>query len=261
MNPQSSQQALASLQQTQAATQDPNTILANQQQQMGVNKAQDTVTGLRGAINNTTKLLQQVAPSVMGRTGSSLVTNAQATRQIANEQAPISANLTQQGTEYNQANQDLNTLQEQARQAASGIYQGQQDKLSYAQNLYNTLYKQEQDAVDRAFQEKQFAEQVRQANQSAAAANKQFNYGVQQDAEAKAAQRKSAEQAALADNKARALADVKSVLGKSNLREYAIAVSKSAAKGNVLDKMKLEALKSLAPQLFQAPSKQYIGVY
>jgi hypothetical protein len=174
MQPQNSQQALSALQTAQKSAQDPNTILSAQNEQLGVNNAQNTVTGLRGAINNTTKLLSQVAPSVMGRTGSSLVTNAQAGKQIQNEQAPISANLTQEGTDYNNANSDLGILRQQAQTAASGIYQGQQDKLSYAQNLYNTLYGQEQDVAHAAEQKREF--DANQASQAAAtaAANKQF---------------------------------------------------------------------------------------
>lgn len=159
-----SQSALAQLQQIQSQSQDPNTILSNQRQQLGVDNAQQTVTGLRGAINNTTKLLQQVAPSVMGRTGNSLVTNAQAQRQIQNEQAPISQNLSQQTSDYNQSQQDLDKLQQQAQLAASGIYQGQQDKLSYAQNLYNTLYQKEQDAAAAAKAEADRQEQIREFN-------------------------------------------------------------------------------------------------
>lgn len=169
--PQNSQQALAALQGAQQSAQDPNSILQAQNQQLGVNDAQNTVTGLRGAINNTTKLLTQVAPSVMGRTANSLVTNAQATKQIGNEQAPIQANLTQEGTDYNQASEDEQKLQDQAQTAASGIYQGQQDKLSYAQNLYNSLYQSEQDAATRAEQQREFDAQ----QAAAAAASKQFN--------------------------------------------------------------------------------------
>jgi hypothetical protein len=169
MNPANSQEALSQLQQAQAQAQNPNDIVATQRQQLGVTGAQDTVTGLRGAINNTTKLLKQVAPSVMGRTGSSLVTNAQATKQISNEQAPIAQNLSEQGTQYNQANEDLNRLENQAEQAATGIYQGQQDKLSYAQNLYNNLFAREQ-ATEQARQaEADRQEQIRQFNASLAA--------------------------------------------------------------------------------------------
>lgn len=168
MNPANSQQALSQLQQLQSQSQDPNTILSNQRQELGVQGAQDTVTGLRGAINNTTKLLKQVAPSVMGRTGNSLVTNAQATRQINNEQAPLTQDLSDQTTEYNQAAQDLSDLNQKAQEAATGIYQGQQDKLSYAQNLYNTLYQQEKDAQDRQAQEASAAEQKREFDASLA---------------------------------------------------------------------------------------------
>lgn len=166
MQPQatSSQDALSQLQTQEGSTQNPNDILASQRQQLGVNAAQDTVTGLRGAINNTTKLLQQVAPSVMGRTGNSLVTDAQANRVIQNEQAPLQQNLSDEGTKYNDANTDLGNLQTQAEQAASGIYQGQQDKQSYLQNLYNTLYQKEQDAATRSQQDAAQQEAIREFN-------------------------------------------------------------------------------------------------
>lgn len=169
MNPANSQAALAQLQQTQSTAQDPNTILSGQRQQLGVDAAQDTVTGLRGAINNTTKLLKQVAPSVMGRTANSLVTNAQATRQIGNEQAPLNENLSEENTNLGNATQDFNTLNDKAQQAATGIYQGQQDKLSYAQNLYNTLYQKEKDAQAAQQAEADRQENIRQFNASLAA--------------------------------------------------------------------------------------------
>jgi predicted transcriptional regulator len=163
MNPANSAEALTAVQQAQSQAQDPNAYLSQQRQQLGVNDAQNTVTGLRGAINNTTKLLQQVAPSIMGRTASSLVNAGQAQRQIANEQAPISATLTDQGGQYNEANQSLSRLQDQASQAAAGQYQGQQDKLSYLQNVYNNLYQREQDATTQAEQKRQFDIQAAQA--------------------------------------------------------------------------------------------------
>lgn len=156
MNPTTSSDALSQLQTQEAQNQNPNDILSAQRQQLGVNNAQNTVTGLRGAIDNTTKLLNQVAPSVMGRTGNSLVTSAQAGRIIQNEQAPLSTNLNQEGTQYNEANTDLSNLQNQAETAASGIYQGQQDKTSNLQNIYNALYGQEQDASKAAESQREF---------------------------------------------------------------------------------------------------------
>lgn len=148
--------ALTQLQQTQQSAQNPQDLYAQANQQYGVNAQQDTVTGLRNAINSTTQLLQKVAPSVMGRTASSLVTSAQANKQIQNEQAPISQNLNSQTTQYNQANQDLSADQTKANQQAQLAYQGQQDKLSYLQNLYNTLYTKEQDTAKNVEAQREF---------------------------------------------------------------------------------------------------------
>jgi chromosome segregation ATPase len=178
MNPTTSADALSQLESAQQSAQDPNAILQAQQNQLGVGQAQQTVQGLQGALNNTTKLLQQVAPSVMGRTQNSLVTQAQATKQIGNEQAPLNTTIGNETTQYDQANQDLTTKQQQAQTAASGIYTGQQDKLSYLQNIYNALYGQEKDqaaaaqkaAEDQAQQQQaaaSLAEQAREANLSA----------------------------------------------------------------------------------------------
>jgi hypothetical protein len=160
MNPTTSQDALAQLQQTQGSARSAADILGNQRQQLGVNAAQDTVSGLRGAITNTTKLLNQVAPSVMGRTANSLVTNAQATRQIANEQQPISQQLGQTTQDYNTALSDYDRTASRASEAANMEYGDQQNKLSYLQNLYNSLYGREQDAAKMAEEQRQFNEQL-----------------------------------------------------------------------------------------------------
>lgn len=166
MNPGNSQQALSQLQSAQQAAQNPQDFLSQQQNQLGVQGQRDTVQGLRGAITNTTKLLQQVAPSVMGRTGSSLVTNAQANRQISNEQAPIAQNLSNQNQAYGQASQDLSDLENRAQQAAQLAYTGQQDRIGYLQNLYNTIYQREQGEIARQQAEADRQEQIRQFNES-----------------------------------------------------------------------------------------------
>lgn len=246
MNPANSAQALASLQQTQAASQDPNTILANQQQQLGVNNAQQTVTGLRGAINNTTKLLQQVAPSVMGRTANSLVTNAQATKQIGNEQAPIQQNLTQEGTDYNQANEDLGQLQTQAQTAASGIYQGQQDKLSYAQNLYNSLYQQEQDAATQAEAKREF--DIDQANKLKESSSSGGSDSGLSDAIgaflAGQSGGNSSQPAKTQQDAYNALKGLLATKNKSTINNTIAAISSAASKGSAYDKMKLQLIQN-----------------
>ena len=175
MNPSTSSEALTQLQQAQQAAKNPNDYLAGQEATLGVGTAKNTVTGLQGAIDSTTRLLSQVAPSVMGRTANSLVTSAQATRQIGNEQAPLNETLTKQGGEYNKAATNLADLQNRAQTAAQGEYTGAQNKLSYMQNLYNTMYTKEQDAATAARQIATDAEAKRQFDMQQAENTRQFN--------------------------------------------------------------------------------------
>lgn len=241
MNPTTSADALSQLQQIQSQSQDPNTILANQRQQLGVDQAQNTVTGLRGAIDNTTQLLKQVAPSVMGRTSSSLVTNAQAGKQIQNESAPLNSTLTQQGTDYTQADQDLQNLQGQAETAANGIYQGQQDKLSYAQNLYNALYKQEQDAATAAEQKREFDAQQAASEAAARAAASSGGFDLSGGSTGTATNDPFA-----AVDKQGATNAILALLKSGNsatLAKTIAAIGSSASKGNLYDQFKLQLLK------------------
>ena len=169
MQPSTSQDALGQLQQQQAGAKSAADILNNQRTTQGVQGAEDTVKGLRGAITNTSKLLTQVAPSVMGRTASSLVTSAQAGKQIQNEQQPIAQNLSQQTQDYGVANEDLSRASSRASEAANMEYGDQQNKMSYMQNLYNTLFGREQAAQQAEQARQQQAEQARQFNESLAA--------------------------------------------------------------------------------------------
>lgn len=249
--PPNSQAALAQLQETQAQSQNPNDILSGQRQQLGVQGAQDTVTGLRGAINNTTKLLKSVAPSVMGRTANSLVTAAQAGKQIQNEQAPISQTLTDQGSQYTEANQDLSKLEDQAGTAAAGIYQGQQDKQSYLQNLYNSLYQREQTAAaaqqaeaDRQEQIRQFnaslAEQQRASKASAAASSgNNFNLGGAAGILGSNTQKSNQVDTSRADS---AINDLLHTNNKDLILKTISAITTAANKGSAYDKYKLQQI-------------------
>lgn len=165
----SSAEALQNLQNYQAGIKSPTDLISNAQNALGVNAAQQQVQGLRGAISNTTNLLKQVAPGVMGRTGNSLVTSAQANRQIQNESAPIQGTLEKQNTDYNQASQDYTDLEKQAETRANAEMTGQQNQVSYLQNIYGALAQQEKDAADRAFQQQQAAESAREFNAQLAA--------------------------------------------------------------------------------------------
>lgn len=164
-----SAQAMSNLQNFQSGMQTPDQTRTQTEQSLGVPAAQAQVQGLRGAINNTTSLLQQVAPSVMGRTQNSLVTSAQANRQIGNEQAPIQADLTRDQTDYTGASSDLNNLISQANTQTSDAQAGQNSKLSYLEGIYNNLYTQEQDAAKEAEATRQFNEQLAASKAASAA--------------------------------------------------------------------------------------------
>lgn len=143
----SSQEALSNLQSFQAGAKSPDQIGSDNNSALGIPAAQQQVTGLRGAINNTTNLLSQVAPSVMGRTQNSLVTSAQADAQIANGQAPLNDQLNKENTDYAGASSDLNSLQNQSNTQTTNALTGQQNQLSYLQGIYSDLSAAEQQKV------------------------------------------------------------------------------------------------------------------
>lgn len=161
-------QAMQNLQQFQSGMQTPEAQLQQAQQNLGVTAAQQQVQGLQGAIQNTTQLLGQVAPSVMGRTQNSLVTSAQANNQIGQEQAPIQANLDKDTTAYDTANTNYANLEQQAEDVANADQTSQQNQDSYLQNIYNDLYTQEQNASQQAEAEREF--NVNAANSSSGTA-------------------------------------------------------------------------------------------
>lgn len=264
MNPQNSAEALARLQSTQGGQRSLADITAEANQQYGVDKAQEQVTGLRGAIRGTSNLLKQVAPSIMGRTGGSLVTSAQAAKQIQNESAPLQQTLSEQSQDYSLASGDLDKAVQNAQQLAGSRYGDQQNNISYLQNLYNTMFQREE--ADKAAKAAELArqEQIRQFNAqlqaSNAASNRTFDYQVGQDSANRADKEKAAAAQATADNKARAVKDVKSVIGKSNMPAYIKAISSSAARGNALDKIKLELIKQLDPKSYNRYLQSNVNV-
>lgn len=149
-----SAQALQNLQGFTSNMQSPEAELQKEESGLGVQADQQQVTGLQGAIQNSTNLLNQVAPSVMGRTANSLVTSAQADHQISNEQAPINTQLNQENQDYNTANSNYTNALGQAQSLATADTQGEQNQQSYLQNIYNNLYSQEQNTAAQAEQQR-----------------------------------------------------------------------------------------------------------
>lgn len=142
-----STQALGNLQSAQANQQTPDQLSTSTGNALGIPAAQQQVSGLRGAINNTTQLLSQVAPSVMGRTQNSLVTQAQANAQITNGQAPLNDQLNKEQTDYSGANSDLTNLTNQQNSMVGNDLTNQQNQLSYLQGIYSDLSASEQQKI------------------------------------------------------------------------------------------------------------------
>lgn len=162
-----SQQALGNLNSYSGQMKQPQDIYNTQSQSLGVPQAQQQVSGLRQAITNTTNLLNQVAPSVYGRTGGSLVTDAQATRQIGNEQAPINQQLNTEGQQYTGANADLTNLLSKVDTLSGLQQQGQQNEYSNLENIYKDLSSSEQAALANQLEQQKLAEQTREFNTNA----------------------------------------------------------------------------------------------
>lgn len=242
MNPPAttSSQALQNLQSFQTGMQKPEDILTGQEQQLGVPAAQQQVTGLRGAIQNTTNLLNNVAPSVYGRTQNSLETNAQANRNIQNEQAPLSATLDKQNTDYGNQESDLQTLLGRAGTLAGLKAQGQDSQLGYLKDIYSALYGQEQDAA-------KMAEQKREADLSASTARATSGGGginlgdfLKRATSSPTIQDQAYQsvQNFLKGNNSQILSDYNATLKSANL-------------GNALDKLKVQLYQQSRPDLFK----------
>ena len=167
--------ALQNLQTYQTGMRAPGAVLQEREQALGVPQAQRQVSGLRQAITNTTNLLNQIAPSVQGRTATSQVTSAQAARQTANEQAPIQGNLASLGQQYGQASGDLNTLVSRAQGQAQLETEGQQNTFGNLANIYQQVFGKEQAGKQFGLQEAQFTEQQREFNTQQAETTRQFD--------------------------------------------------------------------------------------
>jgi len=142
-----SQQVLADINNFNATAQNPNDVLSAAQSKYGTDQSRQRLVGLRSAIMGTEGALNAVDPSVTGRTANSLVTEAQRSRMVANERAPIAEQYSQQQGALTNENANLSDLSSRAAQEAQMTLTGQDTKRNALQSLYDTLYKREQDAA------------------------------------------------------------------------------------------------------------------
>lgn len=132
--------------------------------QFGVPEIRNTVSGLRTTVANTTNALNNVDPSVTGRTQGSLVTEAQRQRQVSNERAPIADQLQSQGSQLSDQEKALQDALSQATTQSSNQVNDYEAGRSRLQSEYDTAYKREQDTATAQAAQAAAAEQVREFN-------------------------------------------------------------------------------------------------
>jgi acetyl/propionyl-CoA carboxylase alpha subunit len=115
--------------------------------QFGVPEIRKNVAGLRTTVANTTNALNNVDPSVTGRTQGSLVTEAQRQRQVVNERAPIAQQLQSFGGQLGDQEKTLQDATGQATTLATNRVNDYNTGRQALQSQYDTAYKREQDTA------------------------------------------------------------------------------------------------------------------
>lgn len=128
--------------------------------QYGVPEIRNTVSGLRTTLANTQNAYNAVDPSVTGRTQGSLVTEAQRSRQVANERAPIAGQISDQSKALGQNQQDLTDALGQAQTQATNKVNDYNAGRAALESQYTNAYTREQAASD-------LAEKQRESNLAA----------------------------------------------------------------------------------------------
>ena len=242
-----SQQALSQIQSFDASRSNPSDVLNQAQNKYGVGQTQQRLVGLRSAIMGTENLLNNVDPSVTGRTANSLVTEAQRSKMVANERAPIADQYSQQQGALANENANLNDASTKAAQEAQLTLTGQDTKRNALQSLYDTLYKREQDKIAQDAAAKAASSSAFDMSKylgssgggNATSNGTSTNNGV--------SPLSAIEQQGLAN----ATGFVNKYKGNDNalISDFKATLS-SANRGNAVDKAKLQAYATLRPDLF-----------
>ena len=166
--PPNSQSALDQLRSFQGSRRKSTDVLRESENRLGLPQATQRQQGLRTAITNTENLIKAVEPSVSGRTGGSLVTEAQKTRLVGMERAPLDTAFGEQNRALEGENAMANELQRRALQE-SQLQIAEDDRQEQGMSgLYSTLYQREQDAQAKAERDRAFAEEQSRARAAAA---------------------------------------------------------------------------------------------
>jgi len=236
-----SQEALQQIQSFDSSRANPTDVLNQSNQQFGVDQSRQRLVGLRGAIMGTENLLKSVDPSVTGRTSNSLVTEAQRSKMVQNERAPIADQYSEQQGALQNENANYNDLQGQAAKDAQLRLTADDTKRNSLQSLYDTLYRREQDAL------------AAEAARKAAASGGSYGLGSYLGGSSSSAAAAGGKGGNNTDPVQQdAYNDVKNRMGSMSeaqlISDY-LATAKSAGYGNTRDKYKVQAYAALLPNV------------
>lgn len=142
-----SQQALKQLQTLRKSKPSAKGLLSDAEQRLGVGQVRNNVQNYRGTVANTERLLDQVDPSVTGRTAGTFTTEAQRSALVRKERQPIGEELVTQRQSLSDESANLSELAQRAFQEAQLGQAEYEDRYSSLQGIYDTLYKREQDKL------------------------------------------------------------------------------------------------------------------
>lgn len=219
-------------------------VLNEAMSKYGVPEIRSRVSGLRTTLSNTENALNNVDPSVTGRTSGSLVTEAQRQRQVANERAPIAEQYGQQSRALGDESANLSDQEKAAQILAEGSvndYNAGRTALSsrYETTLARELEQRRREEADRAYQLS--ADEAKRQAAASVSGGYSLGGGVALPS-AKAAP------AASGVDQQGAYNAIKSLLGTNNkdtINKTVQAIQKSAGNGNAYDKYKLELISSI----------------
>lgn len=120
-------------------------VLNQAMSQYGIPEIRSRVAGLRTTLSNTENALNNVDPSVTGRTQGSLVTEAQRQHQVADERAPIADQYGQQSRALATESANQSDALSAAKLLAENQINDYNTGRSALQSRYDTTYKREQD--------------------------------------------------------------------------------------------------------------------
>ena len=247
--PPNSQSAFDELRNFQGSRRKAADILKESESRLGLPDATKRQQGLRTAITNTENLIKAVEPSVSGRTGGSLVTEAQKTRLVGLERQPLDTAFSEQNRALEGESAIASELQRRALQESQLQLSEDDARQNALQGVYSTLYQREQDAIAKAERDRAFEEQKRlvaEEQKRLAAQTNLFNPGSSSGSTSTPAITDPTKQSAYNEVYDR----MNNSTNEQLLSDFQ-ATQRSANLGNARDKAKIQFYLTFNPNLFR----------